>query len=673
VAIEPGQQLSHYRLIEKIGEGGMGVVWKAEDTRLHRHVALKFVPEAGTRETDAVDRHLREARAASALNHPNICAIHDIGEWGGRRFIVMELLEGRGLDERIGHGSLDVETAIDLAIQIADALDAAHTKGIVHRDIKPANIVVTERGQPKVLDFGLAKLSTDSQETAGPDDETRTSLDATTPGSVMGTVSYMSPEQALGKALDPRTDVFSLGIVLYEMLTGWRAFHGSSTAEVYDAILNRAPTAPVELNPAVPAELQRIVNRCLEKDRELRYQSAADLAADLKTLKRDATREQPVASPPQKLPLIIAAVFVVAVLAVGSIWWSGQGGNETIAPPPATAGTSDGEAYRLYEEGRAALNRRGLEVADAISLLDQAVARDGNFAQAYAALASAHLVSANYLRTPSALARSRAESNARKARELDATLAEPVAVLAMSQIEQNHWKEAIELFDRAVALDPDDTTTLQWNAEALLYLGYHEAALKKMQHALTIDPESGVLQLITGNIYHVIGDDDAAKRHYDRAIELGLSHALLNRGLIELVEGRDDGTAQRLVDNMLAQQFLDEDQVEPMRVLLLDLLHRDQQAEAVFDEFPALGEDDDFRSIMYVIAGQTEQALKSIEADLDNDKDTFYKIWSDFDPEMRKHPYFKTFVENTGLLAYWREFGWPDKCRELKGGDFICL
>jgi len=265
--IEAGQQLLHYRLIEKIGEGGMGVVWKAEDTRLHRHVALKFVSEAGTETSDAVDRHLREARAASALNHPNICAIHDIGEWEGRRFIVMELLEGSGLDERIGHGPLDVDTAIGLAIQVADAIAAAHAKGIVHRDIKPANILVTDRGSPKVLDFGLAKRSAGPEGKPGPDDATRTALDATTPGSVMGTVSYMSPEQALGKPLDARTDVFSLGVVLYEMITGRRAFGGTTSAAVFDAILNRAPTAPVELNDQVPSELERIVNKALENAR----------------------------------------------------------------------------------------------------------------------------------------------------------------------------------------------------------------------------------------------------------------------------------------------------------------------------------------------------------------------------------------------------------------------
>jgi TolB-like protein/Flp pilus assembly protein TadD len=288
VAIAAGHQLLHYRLIEKIGEGGMGVVWKAEDTRLHRHVALKFVPEAGARETDAVDRHLREARAASALNHPNICAIHDIGAWEGRRFIVMELLEGNGLDVRIGRGPLEVDTAIDLATQIADALEAAHAKGIVHRDIKPANIFITDRGQSKVLDFGLAKLSTEPEGRTGPDEATRTSLDATTPGAVMGTVSYMSPEQALGKPLDARTDVFSLGVVLYEMITGRRAFGGTTSAAVFDAILNRTPKAPVELNAQVPAELERIVNKALEKDPGLRYQSAAGLRADLKRLHRDA-------------------------------------------------------------------------------------------------------------------------------------------------------------------------------------------------------------------------------------------------------------------------------------------------------------------------------------------------------------------------------------------------
>jgi serine/threonine protein kinase len=233
LAIEAGQLLLHYRLIEKIGEGGMGVVWKAEDTRLHRHVALKFVLEAGTRNAGAVDRHLREARAASALNHPNICAIYDIGEWEGRRFIAMELLEGRGLDQRVGHGPFDVDTAIDLAIQIADALDAAHAKGIVHRDIKPANIFVTDHGQSKVLDFGLATLAAGPEGMPGSDDATRTSLDNTTPGSVMGTVSYMSPEQALAKTLDARTDVFSLGVVLYEMITGRRAFGGTTSAAVF--------------------------------------------------------------------------------------------------------------------------------------------------------------------------------------------------------------------------------------------------------------------------------------------------------------------------------------------------------------------------------------------------------------------------------------------------------
>jgi serine/threonine protein kinase/tetratricopeptide (TPR) repeat protein len=343
--IEAGQQLLHYRLIEKIGEGGMGVVWKAEDTRLHRHVALKFVPESGAGQDDQVDRHLREARAASALNHPGICAIYDIGEWQGRRFIVMELLEGRGLDETIAGGQLDVQTAIEYVTQIAGALEAAHAKGIVHRDIKPANIHVTDHGQAKVLDFGLAKLSSEPERPSGPEDATRTSLDATRPGSVMGTVSYMSPEQALGKDLDPRTDLFSLGVVLYEMITGQRAFGGNTSAAVFDAILNKAPTAPVELNPQVPAELERIVNKALEKEPALRYQSAAGMSADLQRLRRDST--QSVQAPPDTAPppapgrgRFVVGSVIVLLLIVAGVWLSrmGDGDSDPTESPSVVTG-----------------------------------------------------------------------------------------------------------------------------------------------------------------------------------------------------------------------------------------------------------------------------------------------------------------------------------------------
>lgn len=503
--LETGQEFGHYRIISTLGKGGMGEVYLAEDTKLHRRVAIKFLTADSIANEEANHRLLREAQAAAKLDHPNICAVHEVAEENGRTFMVMTLVEGETLAARIKREPLELSAALNLACQVADAIAEAHAHGIIHRDLKPANVMITSRGQAKVMDFGLAKLSSPSIGTSGfdPASEGSTAVLLTQPGTIIGTVPYMSPEQVHGQRLDVRTDIFSFGALLYQMVSSQPPFAAESPAGVISAILTAEPPPLTQC----PEDLRSVVNRCLEKDRERRYQTMRDVAADLENVRRQSeagafslpitntvSRQDPDGDQPRRSfytsrPILALTAIVLLAVIAGSIWFW----RYTRSASTANVKAANSPAYDYYLRGKVnnIANRESNDTA--IKLLEQAVKADPNYAPAWAELARAYNVKTSYFATDAEKEKLNEDAKVavEKSLALDPNLASAhVARGLVLWNEANRFphEQAIQAFQRALALDPNLAEPHQQLAAIFGHIGLLEKADSEIKKALDIDP-----------------------------------------------------------------------------------------------------------------------------------------------------------------------------------------